>query len=88
MSPGLRFSFNKILQRENLFSINCIDSLTVQQDEIGEQYSYEIKKAKKKHVKEIANLCVETFLGEGEDWLHVNTEKKNVARDLSNRLGP
>jgi hypothetical protein len=95
ISFGLRYrqneksgAFQKGPQTENLFSINSVDPLGVQLDESKEQYSYQIKKAKKKHVKEIAKLCVETFLGEGEDWLHINSEKKNVARDLTNRLGP
>jgi hypothetical protein len=84
---GARLCFQKVSQTENLFSVNSVDPLGVQLDESKEQYSYQIKKAKKKHVKEIAKLCVETFLGEGEDWLHINSEKKNVARDLTNRLG-
>jgi hypothetical protein len=84
---GARLHFQKVSRTENLFSINSVDPLGVQLDESNEQYSYQIKKAKKKHIKEIAKLCVETFLGEGEDWLHINSEKKNVARDLTNRLG-
>lgn len=83
-----RLCFQKDTRTENSFSVNSIDSLGIQHDESKEEYSYQIKKAKKKHIKEIAKLCVETFLGEGEDWLHINSEKKNVARDLTNRLGP
>lgn len=85
--PGAGFHFQKVSSTKNSFSVNSVDSLGVQHDENAEQYSYQIRKAKKKHLKEIAKLCVETFLGEGEDWLHINSEKKNVARDLSNRLG-
>ena len=52
-----------------------------------QQYDLQIKKAKKKHIKEISKLCVETFVGDGDDWLHVNREKQRVARDLTARWG-
>ena len=52
-----------------------------------QQYYLQIKKAKKKHIKEISKLCVETFVGDGDDWLHVNREKQRVARDLTARWG-
>lgn len=48
-------------------------------------YDFQIKKAKKKHIKEISRLCVETFIGDGDDWLHANREKQRVARDLTSR---
>ena len=50
-----------------------------------QEYSYQIKKAKKKDIKEISRLCVEMFLGDGDDWLHLNREKQRVARDLGSR---
>ena len=53
----------------------------------AQQYDFQIKKAKKKHIKEISRLCVETFVGDGDDWLHVNREKQRVARDLTARWG-
>jgi hypothetical protein len=56
-------------------------------DGVTQKYEYQIKKAKKKHIKDISKLCVETFLGDGDDWLHINREKQNVARDLTKRLG-
>ena len=54
---------------------------------VTKKYEYQIKKARKKHIKDISKLCVETFLGDGDDWLHINREKQNVARDLTKRLG-
>ena len=54
---------------------------------VAGKFDYQIKKAKKKHFKEISKLCVETFLGDGDDWLHINKEKQNVARDLTKRSG-
>jgi hypothetical protein len=52
------------------------------------KYSYQIKKAKKKDIKEISSLCVDTFF-EGkedlDDWFQLSREKVKVARDLNNR---
>lgn len=51
-------------------------------------YTYQIKKAKKKDIKEISSLCVDTFFdseGDLDDWLSISREKGRVARDLTNR---
>jgi transposase len=51
-------------------------------------YTYQIKKAKKKDIKEISSLCVDTFFdaeGDLDDWLSASREKGRVARDLTNR---
>ena len=64
-----------------------VNAITDSKNVAAKKYDYQIKKAKKKHIKEISKLCVETFLGDGDDWLHINREKQNVARDLTKRLG-
>ena len=50
-------------------------------------YDYKLMKARKKDIKEISKLCVDTFLGEGDDWLHISREAQSVARDINNRWG-
>jgi hypothetical protein len=59
----------------------------IQGDIESKTYDYLIKKAKRKHIKEISRLCVDTFLGDGDDWLHISQEKQRLARDLGDRLG-
>ena len=67
-------------------SADSVDAASVKNDVTNTQlYDYQIKKAKKIHVKDISRLCVDTFLGEGDDWLHINREKQRVARDITNR---
>jgi GNAT superfamily N-acetyltransferase len=63
--------------------------MNVDQNDAEEpKYSYQIKKAKKKDIKEISSLCVDTFF-EGkedlDDWFQLSREKMRVARDLTNR---
>ena len=81
-----------VLHRDVGSSLQCIhrdDVVAINDSNDGatKKYEYQIKKAKKKHIKDISKLCVETFLGDGDDWLHINREKQNVARDLTKRLG-
>lgn len=81
-----------VIHRDTGSSLQCTQSDDVVaindgNDGITKKYEYQIKKARKKHIKDISKLCVETFLGDGDDWLHINREKQNVARDLTKRLG-
>lgn len=81
-----------VIHRDVGSSLQCIHSDDVEaindsKNGVTRKYEYQIMKAKKKHIKDISKLCVETFLGDGDDWLHINREKQNVARDLTKRLG-
>ena len=81
-----------VSQRDVVSSLQCIQSDDNEANKrskegFTQKYDYRIKKAKKRHIKDISKLCVETFLGDGDDWLHINREKQNVARDLTKRLG-
>lgn len=81
-----------VSQRNVVSSLQCMqrnDDEANKRSKKGftQKYDYQIKKAKKRHIKDISKLCVEAFLGDGDDWLHINREKQNVARDLTKRLG-
>lgn len=81
-----------VIHRDGGSSLQCIhrdyvEAIDGSNDGVTKKYEYQIKKARKKHIKDISKLCVETFLGDGDDWLHINREKQNVARDLTKRLG-
>ena len=81
-----RPSGGRIAQTYSAHSADSVDAASVKNDVTNTQlYDYQIKKAKKIHVKDISRLCVDTFLGEGDDWLHINREKQRVARDITNR---
>lgn len=65
----------------------CVEGSEVCMSDGAIPYEYKLMKARKKDIKEISRLCVDTFLGEGDDWLHISREAQSVARDISNRWG-
>lgn len=57
-------------------------------EDTSPKFTYQIKKAKKKDIKDISNLCVDTFFAgkdDVDDWFQVSREKVRVSRDLNNR---
>lgn len=65
----------------------CATGKEICAEDAAVSYEYKLMKARKKDIKEISKLCVDTFLGEGDDWLHISREAQSVARDINNRWG-